>query len=178
VRGSEGYFSIQGWVRDALAVIAALRGAEPSVQFLALVGSSAGGTVAAEVTRRGARVDVLAMLAAPAAWHWFAAHPHAGVERITTEAGMPLAPEVLADPTGWAAEFDSVAGEVSIEGVSVPTLIVHGTADDVVPVDHASQIAARAPHAEVEIIEGAPHILRHDERAVTRVFEWLDKVGP
>ena len=178
VRGSEGFFSIAGWVRDALAVVAALRGAEPSVRFLALVGSSAGGAVAAEVVRRGARIDALAMLAAPAAWGGYAAHPRAGVEKITTEAGMPLAPDVLEDPTGWAAEFEVIAGEVSAEGVTVPTLIVHGTADDVVPVDHAPRIAARVPHAELEIIDGAPHILRHDERAVTRVFEWLEKVGP
>jgi pimeloyl-ACP methyl ester carboxylesterase len=178
VRGSDGYFSIEGWVRDALAVIAALRGAEPTARFLALVGSSAGGAVAAEATRRGARVDALATLGAPAAWLSFAAHPEAGIEKITTEAGMPLAPDVLEDPAAWAAEFDSVACEVSIEGVTVPTLIVHGTADDIVPVDHAPRIAARVPHAELEIIDGAPHILRHDERAVTRVFEWLDKVGP
>jgi uncharacterized protein len=178
VRGSPGYFSIEGWVRDAIAVTSALRSTNPEVPFLALVGSSAGGAVAAEVVRRGTRVDALAMLAAPAAWLSFAAHPQAGIEKMQTEAGMPVAPEVLEDPTAWANEFDSIAGEVSIEGVTVPTLIVHGTADDVVPVDHASRIATRAPHAELEVIDGAGHQLRRDERAVTRVFEWLDTLGP
>ncbi|MGH2806380.1 MAG: alpha/beta hydrolase family protein [Actinomycetota bacterium] len=178
VRGTAGYFSIEGWVRDAIAVISALRGAAPGVGFLALVGSSAGGAVSAEVIRRGTRADALAMLASPAAWLSFAADPRAGIEKITTEAGMPIATEVLGDPSAWANEFDSIAGEVSIEGVTVPTLIVHGTADDVVPVSHASRIAARAPHAELGIISGAGHILRRDERAVARVLEWLDKVGP
>src|SRR3712207_9336306 len=65
-------------------------------------------------------VDALAMLAAPAEWVSFAAHPRAAIEKITTEAGMPIAADVLEDPTAWAAEFDLIAGEVSAEGVTVP----------------------------------------------------------
>lgn len=177
VRSSQGHFSIEGWVRDARAAIDAahtLDGARGG--GLAVVGSSAGGCVAVEATKRGAPVDALALLAAPAAWVSFAGDPQAAVVRITEEAGMVLSEDVLADPTAWAGEFESVVTEKSIVDVRVPTLIVHGTDDEVVPVDHAGRIAERARNAEVHIIEGAVHQLRRDERAIGLVLEWLGRV--
>ena len=173
---SAGYFSIEGWVRDALAVIEAVRGLEAAPGLpLALVGSSAGGCVSAEAVRRGAAVDALALLGAPAAWLFFVGDAAAGVHRITAEAGMALAPEVLEDPSSWAAEFETITTENAIADLKVPTLILHGTADDVVPVEHAHMIAARAPEAELAIVDGAPHILRFDAKAMTILEEWLDR---
>ena len=176
VRESGGFFSIEGWVRDATAVVNAAT--ELSDGFLALIGSSAGGSVSAEVTRRGAPVDALGLLAAPAAWLSFASDPAIGLKRITEEAGMAVDPDVLVDPTAWAAEFDSVTTMDAVADVHVPILIAHGTADDVVPVDHARYIADRKPDARVEIIEGAGHQLRRDERALRIVFDWLDEIAP
>jgi uncharacterized protein len=176
VRLSPGFFSIEGWVRDALAVVEKVRRLPPAEGLrLAIVGSSAGGCVAAEATRRGAAVDALALMAAPAAWLSFAAGGPAGVKRITEEAGMAVAPEVVRDPTSWVAEFETIATEGSIAGVEVPTLIVHGTADDVVPVEHAERIAARAPHAEVAILSGAGHQLRRDPEARAVLQDWLER---
>lgn len=175
-RKSEGFFSIEGWVRDAEAIVAAACSLPEAAELpVALIGSSAGGAVAAETIRRGAPVDALVLLAAPASWLSFAGDPSAGVKRITEEAGMELSPEVIEDPVAWALEFEGVTTETSITGVTVPTLIVHGTADDVVPVDHARRIAAHASTAQVEIIQGAGHQLRRDPRAVECVLAWLDK---
>ena len=176
MKGSEGFFSIEGWVRDAMAAVETARALVPGVGFLALLGSSAGGAVAAEAARRQAAVDAIALLGAPAAWSFFAADPAAGTTRITTEAGMPLAEDVLRDPTAWGAEFDAVSTELSVAEVGVPTLIVHGSEDDVVPLEHAYRIAARAPRGELEIIEGAGHVLRRDERAVNIVLRWLERI--
>lgn len=177
VRSSQGHFSIEGWVRDARAIVDAARTLEGAQGLsLALVGSSAGGCVSVEATKRGAPVDALALLAAPAAWVSFAGDPASAVRRITEEAGMPLAKETLADPTAWAAEFETVVTESSIVDVKVPTLVVHGTADDVVPVDHATRISDRARKVELKIIEGAEHQLRRDERAIAAVLDWLDRV--
>ena len=176
VRASQGHFSIEGWVRDARAAIDAARALEGARGHdLAVVGSSAGGCVAVEATARGAPVDALALLAAPAAWVSFAADPGAAVVRITEEAGMALSEAVLADPTAWANEFEGVVTESSIVDVRVPTLIVHGSADEVVPVDHAERIAERARNAELRIIDGGAHQLRRDERAVDLVLEWLER---
>jgi alpha-beta hydrolase superfamily lysophospholipase len=174
VRGSEGFFSIEGWVRDVRAVVDAVRGV-PGLDELPLVlaGSSAGGAVSTEAVRRGARVDFLALLAAPATWVSYAVDARSAADRITLEAGMPLAPEVVEDPTAWAEEFDGVETERSVKDVRVPILVVHGSADDVVPVDHAHRIAKNAQNADVVILDGATHQLRKEPRAVEAVREWL-----
>lgn len=176
VRGSTGYFSLEGWVRDCMTIVTLVRDLpEARGHRLALVGSSAGGCVSAEAIRRGAAADALALLAAPAAWLSFADGGPAGVKRITEEAGMAVAPEVVEDPTSWAAEFETITTREAISRVSVPTLIVHGTADDVVPVEHAHLIAEAAPHAQVEIIEGAGHRLRSEKRARRILGSWLER---
>lgn len=174
VRGSDGFFSIEGWVRDVSAVVDSVhRTVGVDAIPLALVGSSAGGAVSTEAVRRGAPVDLLALLAAPATWVSYASTPAAAVERITMEAGMPLAPEILADPDAWAAEFGEVETERSIVDVLVPVLVVHGSADDVVPVEHARRIAKNAADAELRILDGASHQLRKEPRAIEAVMEWL-----
>lgn len=175
VRASQGHFSIEGWVRDARAAVDAARAlAGAGGLRLALVGSSAGGCVAVEATKRGAPVDALALLAAPAAWVSFAGDPQAAVRRITEESGMSLSEATLHDPTSWAGEFETVVTEASVVDIRVPMLVVHGTDDEVVPVDHAQRIAERARNAQVRIIEGAAHQLRREERAIELVLEWLD----
>jgi alpha-beta hydrolase superfamily lysophospholipase len=176
-RRSPGYFSIEGWVKDALAIVDAARGAGEAGPVV-LLGSSAGGAVSTEAVRRGAPVDALVLLAAPAEWLSFADDPAMGVLRVQAGAGMELAPETLEDPAQWAAEFEGVTTEVSAAEVRIPLLVVHGTADDVVPVDHAPRIAAAAPGAQLEIVEGAGHQLRRDERAVALVLRWLDTTFP
>ena len=177
VRGSKGFFSIEGWVRDARAIVDAVRSSDGLQDLpLALIGSSGGGAVACEVIARGAPVDALAMLAAPRTWQGYATNPRVGVRRIKRETGMALAEDVEADPTAWMAEFETVTAERSIVKVTVPTLIVHGAADDVVPVEHARRLAERAPRAEVRIIEGGGHHLRKEEPVLELVFDWLDRV--
>lgn len=178
VRRSPGYFSIEGWVKDAAAIVDAARAAVATDGPVVLVGSSAGGAVSTEAVRRGAPVDALVLLAAPAEWLSFADDPAAGVFRIQAGAGMALAPQTLEDPAPWAAEFEGVTTELSVALVAVPVLVVHGTADDVVPVDHAPRIAAANPGAQLEILEGAGHQLRRDERAVSLVLRWLDSTFP
>ncbi len=177
VRDSGGYFSIEGWVRDARAASDAL-GALEAAHGLprAIVASSAGGAVATHAIQRGLPADALALLAAPATWVSFAGAPEEGVQRITEGAGMALAPEVHQDPTEWAAEFQTVATASAIGELKIPVLIVHGTSDIVVPVDHASRIHEQAPDAELHILEGAGHQLRRDPDAMDIVFGWLDKV--
>jgi uncharacterized protein len=175
-KDSPGFFSIEGWVRDARAAVDAARALDGLAGLpIALVGSSAGGSVATEAVERGAPVDALGLLAAPATWVSFADDPASAVRRITEEAGMPLSEEVRADPAVWADEFGAVVTEEAIAKVRVPVLIVHGSADDVVPVDHAHVLAERAPDAEVVIIEGGAHQLRRDERALAVLEDWLER---
>lgn len=174
VRGSQGFFSIEGWVRDALAWLGAAQALSPG-KPLAVIATSAGGPVAAEAIRRGGPADALVLLAAPAGWEGFADDAHDGARRVLFESGLALGPGVLEDPTMWAAEFDGVTTERSIEEVGIPTLVVHGTADTVVPVSHAHRIAAHARRAELAILDGAEHNLRHDPAVMDQVARWLEQ---
>jgi pimeloyl-ACP methyl ester carboxylesterase len=177
-KGQPGFFSIQGWVRDAAAAVTQLKQEEFRDKKVVIVGSSAGGAVAAQVARLGFPVDGVALLAAPADWVTFAAHPEGGVERITRDAGMEVAPEVRGDPSMWGAEFIEVSTERAIAGVDVPVLILHGDLDDVVPVAHAERISQGAPQAQVRIIQGGVHQLRRDSRAVKLLIDWLERTWP
>ncbi|MEA2487123.1 MAG: uncharacterized protein QOF16_777 [Actinomycetota bacterium] len=173
VRNSPGFFTIEGWVRDVGAVADVARGL--GAAKLILVGSSAGGAVAAKAIARGVAADGLALLGTPAAWVSFASSPDLAAMLITREAGMALSEEVLADPRAWAAEFADVETERAVVDLEIPILIVHGTADDVVPVEHADRIAKNARDVETAIIPGASHRLRHEPEAVDILLEWLER---
>jgi pimeloyl-ACP methyl ester carboxylesterase len=177
VRGSEGFFSMEGWVRDATEFVRAARGLDEgrSLPF-ALVGSSAGGAVSSEVVARGTMVDALGLLAAPASWISFAADPETAMQMMQLQAGMAISPEALADPQTWGAEYETVTTERSIGKITVPTLIMHGDADEVVPVGHAYRLHEVAPDARLEIIAGGSHQLRRHEGARRLLFDWLGEV--
>jgi uncharacterized protein len=177
-KGQPGFFSIRGWVRDATAAVSALKDGDFRRLPLIMAGSSAGGAVAAEVARSEPVIDGLILLAAPAEWVTFAAHPRAGLERITQDAGMAVAPEVHEDPSAWGQEFREVATEESIVGVRSPVLIVHGDQDEVVPPEHAAALYDLAPQAEIHMISGAGHQLRRDPRALQVMLDWLNRLWP
>jgi 3-oxoadipate enol-lactonase len=45
-----------------------------------------------------------------------------------------------------------------LEQLAVPTLVIHGTEDQMLPVENGRLIAARIPGARLEILEGAGHL--------------------
>ncbi len=173
-RESPGFFSIEGWVDDATAIIDTARvlaGTPPIV-----IASSAGGVVALEAIRRGVSTAAVVLLAVPAELVSFAGDPQAGLQRIQSGSGMALSPDTVADPEAWAEEFERVSGENAIAEVNVPTLIVHGTADLVVPVDHSYRLEALSPSAERILIQGGGHQLRREPEAMDRVLEWIERI--
>lgn len=65
-------------------------------------------------------------------------------------------------PAAWRAQFDACAAflqtGLSAGGVDQPTLIVHGTADRVVPHANAAHLARRLPQAQVVLMTDAGHL--------------------
>jgi len=53
--------------------------------------------------------------------------------------------------------FDSFAPRNRIAGVKVPVLLVHGSADKVVPVTNLHELAEAKPDAEVLVVPDAGH---------------------
>jgi putative redox protein len=56
-----------------------------------------------------------------------------------------------------------------------PMLVLHGEDDDSVPPIEARQLVAAHGAAELRIIPGAGHRLRHDPRAIAILLGWLDR---
>jgi hypothetical protein len=133
-------------------------------QFV-VFGSSMGGTVALLTAARDERIIALATLAA-------VAHPGELIERGRARSlvrGRPLAPDgsfetdtgvvrpaLLAD-----AREHNVLGSVAV--ILAPLLVVHGEADEVVPVSDAHDIASHARRAQLEVVLGADHAFTRAE---------------
>jgi putative redox protein len=56
-----------------------------------------------------------------------------------------------------------------------PLLVMHGDGDESVPVADSRVLAAAHGSAELRVIEGAGHRLRHDPRAIAVLLGWLDR---
>ena len=61
--------------------------------------------------------------------------------------------------------------------IVVPWLLVHGSEDDVVPIDDSHDILARASgNAELVVIDGADHVFsEHAQVMVEKVVGWLQE---
>lgn len=46
-----------------------------------------------------------------------------------------------------------------LRDIEVPAIVVHGTADRVLPVENGRLVAEKLPNARLEMLEGAPHML-------------------
>ena len=57
-----------------------------------------------------------------------------------------------------------------------PLLVMHGDDDESVPTSDARQLAAAHGSAELSVLTGAGHRMRHDPRAIALLFGWLDRV--
>ena len=54
-------------------------------------------------------------------------------------------------------------------------LVVHGTDDESVPAFDARVVADAHGAAELRMLAGAGHALRHDPRAIAVLLGWLDR---
>ena len=97
-----------------------------------------------------------------------------------TDGFLESHPETVEQILDWRLEQD--AGDVAREAqgvaginfdvsdrlgeIELPTLVLHGTGDRVLPVENGRRIAEALPHAQLELLEGAPHMLMI-ERAET-----------
>jgi len=114
-----------------------------------VIGSSLGGLTAARTAERDARVKALVLMA-PAfqlAARW---------RGLNVDAGF-LA-DIRAIDVGWP-------------DVKVPTLILHGVRDDVVPIEHSRQFGAGRSHVELvelddghDLVASLPRLLAVTER--------------
>jgi putative redox protein len=175
---SEGDFSIEGWLADVRAAVDALH-ARTDITAVWIAGFRLGGTLAIVTAADDARVRGLATFAAPASLQTWVRDPQWFLE-YARRTGVLRSPEFPSDPAAWIraiANLDPVAAAARI--APRPWLLVHGSADDVVPVDDARKLADAARDCvELRIVANGPHRLRHDPRAIAALLGWLDRQEP
>jgi len=91
---------------------------------------------------------------------FFEANPET-IDRILDWRLEEDATEAARESQGAAAANFDVSDRV--HEISIPTQIIHGTSDRVVPVENAHLLAEQLPDARLELIDGAPHMLMIEE---------------
>jgi uncharacterized protein len=140
-----------------------------------LAGFGTGGALSVCAGASDTRVQGVAALAAPADFDDWANHPRRLLEHAR-EVGLISEPGFPASIDAWARAFRETRAVACVQAFSPrPLLLVHGSDDDVVPAIDARVLADAHGHAELRILEGAGHRLRHDPRAVAVLLGWLDR---
>jgi pimeloyl-ACP methyl ester carboxylesterase len=113
--------------------------------------------------------------------------PEVALRRFVANALGPDAPESLVgeltarrlqdppDPDGWQAQAAAGATFMGVDGIDKQTLLVTGTADNVIDPGNSDVLAERIPGARVERLEGLGHLFFWEEpdRFVRIVEEFL-----
>lgn len=171
---SEGDFSLGAWLEDQLAAARFVR-SQPDVGAVWLVGFGTGGALAVCAAARDPELMGVAALGAPADFDDWAGHPrrllqHARDQEIIRSRDFPASFDT------WARELRQLRAVACVGDLTPrPLLVVHGADDDVVPAFDARVVADAHGEADLRLIEGAGHQLRHDPRAVATLLGWLDR---
>lgn len=172
---SGGNFDILGWTRDLSTVVDYLWTLpEIDKSRLALLGFSGGAAVSVYVAAQDSRIAAVAACACPAEFS-FPKEQSPAILKHFRSVGIIKDASFPPDLAQWLDGFRQVGAINYVAGIAPrPLLLVHGSADDVVPVDHARKLYARAGDPKrLVIIDGAGHRLRLDNRTMATVIEWL-----
>jgi pimeloyl-ACP methyl ester carboxylesterase len=175
---SSGDFDMAGWVEDLKSVIEySLTITKVPLQPI-LFGFSAGAAVAVHAAAHDERINALLLCGCPADFGTIQSEP--GTDRFlrhARELGIISTPGFPPDRATWVKGFDTVRPERWISEIEATRkLIVHGDADDVVPVEHAYRLFQKAQEPkELVIIKNGGHRLRLDNKAMRLAMNWLKK---
>lgn len=171
---SPGDFSLQGWVDDLRAAIDHMI-AETQPTGLWLVGSNTGGSLAMSVAADDPRVRGCALLGPRADFDDWAAQPRKFLEHCR-EVGSVRTPRFPTDFDEWTRELRRFRPVPAAQRFAPrPLLLLHGDDDESVPASDSRQLAEAHGAAEMRVIDGAGHRLRHDPRAMAVMMGWLDR---
>jgi pimeloyl-ACP methyl ester carboxylesterase len=172
---STGDFSLQGWVEDLRAAMEHLM-KTTGVRRVVLVGTNTGGSIAVCVGADDPRVIATALLSPRADFDDWADHPRRFLDHAR-EIGAIRNPAFPASVDDWARAFRRFRPVIAAQRFAPrPMLVMHGEDDDSVPTTDARQLAEAHGSAELSLLVGAGHRLRHDPRAIAILFGWLDRV--
>ena len=172
--GSTGSFSLGGWLDDLLAVNDQVPELGPT-RGVWLAGFGTGGALCIAAAARRPEIAGVAALGAPADFRDWAGHPRRLLQHAR-EIGAIADPDFPPSVELWTQALRDIrptddAGLVAPR----PLLVLHGSDDESVPSFDARVLADGHGSAEMRLVSGAAHDLRHDPRAVAVLLGWLDR---
>jgi len=169
---SQGDFSLGGWLQDLHAAVDTLAS---EVDGVWLCGASTGGSLAICAAAEDPRVRGVAALSARADFDDWAAHPRRFLEHAR-DIGVIRHTAFPEDTEAWIRELTETRPLVLAEKLAPrPLLLVQGSDDDLVPALDARALADCHGSAELRMIQGAGHRLRHDPRAIAVLLGWMER---
>lgn len=172
--GSQGQFSIGGWLSDLLAAVEHLEHSEGPLGVW-VVGFGTGGALAICAGAQDQRIRGVASLGAPADFDDWAGHPRRLLQH-SREVGLVTDRAFPPSLDAWSKEYQSIRAVACVQDYAPrPLLVVHGSDDEAVPSFDARVLVDAHGSAELRFITGAGHRLRHDPRAVAVLLGWLDR---
>jgi pimeloyl-ACP methyl ester carboxylesterase len=175
-------YTVAAMAADLEAVLA-----DAGVREAHLVGSGLGGMVALEYALSYGRAATLSLFGTAAAGEGLPAEPRAdafaprddpdalreSLAPVLSAAFRNEHPDVLASIAEWRREDDADrearAGQSAamdafdrrdaLYEITVPALVVHGEADELVPPERGRELAAGLPRGELETFAGAGHLV-------------------
>ena len=170
---SEGNFSMLGWREDIYAAVDHVAALGTASVWLA--GFGTGGSLCLAEAARNPAVAGVAAMAAPVDFSAWAGNPRRLLLHAR-EVGVVKDPDFPPNFGEWAQELKEFdPADFARQVAPRPLLLLHGENDDLVPSIDTRLMAEEHGAAEMHIIDGAGHELRHDPRAVAILLGWLSR---
>jgi len=174
---SEGNLDILGWGRDLQAAIDFLHNLKQTGKTrLHLLGFSGGAAVSVYAAAHDPRVSAVVTCACPADFHSLSQKetPLDTIQRFR-QIGAIRDKDFPPSIEDWQKGFETITPIDWIDKISPhPLLLVHGDADELIPLEHARRLYQKAKEPkELKIIPGAKHRMRMEKAAMDFVLDWL-----
>lgn len=176
---SSGNFSLAGWREDLRVAIAYLRTVDGIDGAIWMMGFGTGGALAIAAATDEPDVAGIVSMAAPADFQDWASRPRELLSHAR-KCGAISDPDFPEDMSQWAGELSEISAVASasrLDAEKVRLMVLHGSADNAVPPLDARAIADAHGAAELRLIEGARHHLRHDPRSMATAIGFLNRRG-
>jgi dipeptidyl aminopeptidase/acylaminoacyl peptidase len=175
---SQGDLDILGWTRDLQAALDFLYGLKEVDQSrIYLLGFSGGAAVSVYVAAHDPRVSLVVACACPTDFRSLPQKepPLDTIQRFR-QIGAIRDRDFPSSVEEWQKGFETVSPINWIGRISPrPLLLVHGDADELIPLEHARRLYQKAGEPkELKVIAGAKHKMRLEKAAMDFVLDWLE----
>jgi alpha/beta superfamily hydrolase len=174
---SEGNLDILGWSQDLRAAIDFLYNLKQvDKAHFYLLGFSGGAAVSVYTAAQDPRVSAAVTCACPADFHSLSQKetPLDTIQRFR-QIGAIRAKDFPPSIEDWQKGFETITPINCVDKISPRSLLlVHGDADELIPLEHAHKLYKKAKEPkELKIIPGAKHRMRLEKSAMDFVLDWL-----